>query len=111
MGIVAEECAKREVELQFVLEPLDNSPEGALIRYVKGYAAQIERERIKERTMRGKRSRARAGFMVQATGKGIYGYRYVPDTKKRGNERSTSLKHKWSEACSNHLLVAIRVTR
>ncbi|MBI4295200.1 MAG: recombinase family protein, partial [Chloroflexi bacterium] len=45
VGIVAEECAKRQVELFFVLEPLDNSPEGALIRYVKGYAAQIERER------------------------------------------------------------------
>ena len=83
VGIVAEECAKREVELQFVLEPLDNSPEGALILYVKGYAAQIERERIKERTMRGKRSRAKQGFLVQATGKGIYGYRYVPETKKR----------------------------
>lgn len=83
VGIVAEECAKHEVELVFVLEPLDTSPEGALIRYVKGYAAQIERERIKERTLRGKRSRARMGFIVQATGKGIYGYRYVPETKKR----------------------------
>lgn len=83
VGIIAEECAKHEVELVFVLEPLDNSPEGALIRYVKGYAAQIERERIKERTLRGKKSRARMGFMVQATGKGIYGYRYVPETKKR----------------------------
>jgi len=83
VGIVAEECAKHEVELVFVLEPLDSSPEGALIRYVKGYAAQIERERIKERTLRGKRSRARMGFIVQATGKGIYGYRYVPESKKR----------------------------
>jgi len=83
VGIVAEECAKHEVELLFVLEPLDNSPEGALIRYVKGYAAQIERERIKERTLRGKRSRARMGFLVQATGRGIYGYRYVRETKKR----------------------------
>jgi len=83
VGIIAEECAKRGVELLFVLEPLDNSPEGALIRYVKGYAAQIERERIKERTLRGKRTRARMGFLVQATGKGIYGYRYLPETKKR----------------------------
>jgi len=50
---------------------------------VKGYAAQIERERIKERTLRGKRSRARMGFMVQATGKGLFGYRYVRETKSR----------------------------
>lgn len=83
VGLLAEELEKREAELLFVLEPLDSSPEGSLIRYVKGYAAQIERERIKERTMRGKRSRARQGFMVQATGKGIYGYRYVPEAKKR----------------------------
>ncbi|MEO8457515.1 MAG: recombinase family protein [Chloroflexota bacterium] len=88
VGIVAEECAKREVELIFVLEPLDNSPEGALIRYVKGYAAQIERERIKERTMRGKRTRARMGFLVQATGKGIYGYRYLPEAKKRAIDQA-----------------------
>ena len=32
VGIIAEECAKRDVELIFVLEPLDSSPEGALIR-------------------------------------------------------------------------------
>ena len=83
IGIVAEECAKRGADLLFVVEPLDNSPEGGLIRYVKGYAAQIERERIKERTLRGKRTRAKMGFMVQATGKGMYGYRYVPEEKKR----------------------------
>lgn len=83
IGIIAEECAKRGAELLFVQEPLDSSPEGALIRYVKGYAAQIERERIKERTLRGKRSRARMGFMVQGTGKGIYGYRYIPEQKRR----------------------------
>ena len=34
-------------------------------------------------TRRGKGSRAREGFIVQATGKGIYGYRYVPESKKR----------------------------
>ncbi len=83
VGILAEECAKFGADLLFVLEPLDNSPEGALILYVKGFAAQIERERIKERTLRGKRSRARLGFLVQGTGKGIYGYRYDRELKKR----------------------------
>ena len=100
VGIVAEECAKREVELLFVLEPLDNSPEGALIRYVKGYAAQIERERIKERTLRGKRARARMGFLVQATGKGIYGYRYLPETKKRAiDEAQAHVVRRIFDAC------------
>lgn len=100
VGIVAEECAKRGVELLFVLEPLDNSPEGALIRYVKGYAAQIERERIKERTLRGKRTRARMGFLVQATGKGIYGYNYVPQMKKRTiNEAEALVVRRIFDAC------------
>jgi DNA invertase Pin-like site-specific DNA recombinase len=29
------------IDLIFVTEPLDKSPEGALIRYVKGYAAEM----------------------------------------------------------------------
>lgn len=100
VGIIAEECAKREAELLFVLEPLDNSPEGALIRYVKGYAAQIERERIKERTIRGKRSRARQGYLVQGTGKGIYGYRYMPEAKKRAiYEPEAQIVRRMFEAC------------
>ncbi|GAJ07117.1 unnamed protein product, partial [marine sediment metagenome] len=55
IAIIAEECQKKDIELIFVSEPLDNSPEGQLIRYVKGYAAQIEHEKIRERTMRGKK--------------------------------------------------------
>jgi site-specific DNA recombinase len=100
VGIIAEECAKRDVELLFVLEPLDNSPEGALIRYVKGYAAQIERERIKERTLRGKRTRARMGFLVQGAGRGIYGYQYVPQTKRRAiNEAEAQVVRRIFSAC------------
>jgi site-specific DNA recombinase len=76
LAIFAEECQKCEVELLFVTEPLDNSPEGQLIQYVKGFAAQVEREKIKERTMRGKHMRAVQGKLPQGTGKGIYGYRY-----------------------------------
>lgn len=102
VGIVAEECAKREAERLFVLEPMDNSPEGALIRYVKGYAAQIERERIKERILRGKRTRARQGFMVQATGKGICGYRYVSEIKKRViYEPEAQVVRRIFEACAS----------
>ena len=60
---------------------ISHSPQGCTIHSLS--TAQIERGRIKERTMRGKRTRARQGFMVQGTGSGIYGYRYVPETKKR----------------------------
>lgn len=76
VGLIAEECQKNGVKLVFVSEPLDASPEGMLISYVKGYAAQLERVRILDRTCRGKLARARSGKLPQGTGRGMYGYRY-----------------------------------
>lgn len=76
IAIIAEECEKRGIELIFVTEPLDNSPEGALIRYVKGYAAQIEREKIRERSLRGKREKARMGKFATG-GIRLFGYNVV----------------------------------
>lgn len=76
IAIIAEECEKRGIELLFVTEPLDKSPEGALIRYVKGFAAQIEREKIRERSLRGKREKARQG-KLSTGGPRLYGYDVV----------------------------------
>ena len=82
LAIIAEECARADVAGPlFVTEPLDTSPEAALIRYVKGYAAQIEREKIKERTLRGRRAKLAAGKPT-FHGWDLYGYR--PD---RANAR------------------------
>lgn len=78
LAILAEECQRHDVQLLFVTEPLDNSPEGMLIQYVKGYAAQIEREKIADRTVRGKRMRARGGKIPGGCGIGLYGYDYIP---------------------------------
>jgi site-specific DNA recombinase len=74
LALIAEECERAGIELIFATEPLDTSPEGALIRYVRGYAAQIEREKIKERALRGKRERAKSG-KVHSWGIEMYGYR------------------------------------
>ena len=82
IAIIAEDCEKRGIELIFVTEPLDNSPEGQLIRYVKGYAAQMEREKIADRTMRGRKSRALAGKLPTG-GLNLYGYVYDRATGKR----------------------------
>lgn len=78
IAIIAEECEKRGIGLIFVTEPLDNSPEGQLIRYVRGYAAQIEREKIRERTIRGKRARALSGKLPGSSHARLYGYYYIP---------------------------------
>uniref|UniRef100_A0A6M3IPD0 Putative resolvase domain containing protein n=2 Tax=viral metagenome TaxID=1070528 RepID=A0A6M3IPD0_9ZZZZ len=79
IAIIAEECEKAGVELVFVTEPLDNTPEGALIRYVKGYAAQMEWYKIRERTLRGKLTKARSGTL--SWGIKLFGYDVVD--KKR----------------------------
>ena len=74
LAILAMECDRARVQLEFVSEPLDNTPEGQLIRYVKGYAAQVEREKIRERCIRGKRQVALSGRIHRA-GTDLYGYR------------------------------------
>jgi len=84
IAIVAEECEKAKAELLFVTEPLDTSPEGQLIAYVKGYAAQMERAKILDRTVRGKRARAERGKLPHGDGGlGVFGYRYNPETGLR----------------------------
>lgn len=82
LAIIAEECERVGAELIFVTEPLDNSPEGALIRYVKGYAAQIERAKIRERSMRGKYEKYLSGRYVQG-GPNLYGYFHNKETGLR----------------------------
>ena len=52
--IVLQEAQHYEVEVEFVLTPLDNSPEGDLIRYVKGYAASVEWHSRQRRSTRGR---------------------------------------------------------
>lgn len=64
LGVVFSEADHAGVPVDFVSEPLDNTPEGQLIRFIRGYAAQIEREKIKERTQRGKLARAQSGKLV-----------------------------------------------
>src|SRR5438552_1218973 len=56
----------------------DTTPEGALIRFVKGYAGKIESERIKERVARGKAARLASG-KIPAQRSPIFGYRWTPD--------------------------------
>jgi site-specific DNA recombinase len=57
LGVLISEAEHNGVEVAFVTEQLDDTREGALIRFVRGYAAGVEHEKIRERTMRGRRSR------------------------------------------------------
>lgn len=74
MGVIISEADHAGVAVEFVTEPMDNSPEGHLIRYVRGYAAQMEREKIRERNIRGKLARVRSG-KIHGHSSELYGYR------------------------------------
>ena len=69
------------VEVYFVQDPSDNSPEGELVRFVLGYSAGREHAQIRERTIRGRLAVARAGRMPVSAP--VYGYDYERLTKTR----------------------------
>jgi len=83
IGILVDEMESLAVRLEFVTEKFEDTATGQLLRSVKAFAAEFEREKIAERTMRGKAERARSGRIPQATGKGLFGYRYDPESGQR----------------------------
>ena len=87
--ILQEEMEKAGVELLLVTETLDSSDLGKLITYIKGYAAKLEAQKIRERTMRGKRSRVEK-YGKLPSGRGVlYGYTY--DKEKGVNTANSYL--------------------
>lgn len=74
--ILQEELERASVELILVTETVDSSDLGRLITYIKGYAAKLEAEKIKERTQRGIRERVKSGKMPSGRRARLYGYTY-----------------------------------
>src|SRR4030065_133870 len=65
--IITQELEKHGVKLETVTEDVDNSELGKLISYIRGFASKLEAEKIRERTMRGKRAKVKCGEMPQGT--------------------------------------------
>jgi site-specific DNA recombinase len=85
--IITEELDKHGVKLETVTEDIDNSELGKLISYIQGYASKLEAQKIRERTMRGKLARAKAGRIPSGSGSTIYGYDYVRVSQENGGRR------------------------
>lgn len=83
IGVLFDEAEGWGVKFEFVTERFEDTAIGRFILAARAFTAEVEREKIAERTMRGKAERARSGKIPQATGKGIYGYRYDPATGRR----------------------------
>jgi len=81
--IITQEMEKHHVTLEAVTEDIDNSELGKLISYIRGFAAKLETEKTKERTMRGKRALLKEGKLPQGTGVGMYGYDWNKENKTR----------------------------
>lgn len=60
--------------LEFVTEEFEDSIVGEFIRNAKAFAAEIELEKIRERTVRGKLTRLKSG-KLHSHGSELYGYR------------------------------------
>src|SRR5262249_11871411 len=59
--ILQDELRKHGVKLEYVSHAPDDTPEGQLREQVLGVVAQYERAKIRERTARGRREKAREG--------------------------------------------------
>ncbi len=83
IGILFDEFERAEVRLEFVTERFEDTAVGRFILAARAFIAEVEREKIAERTMRGKEERARSGRIPQAFGRGCYGYTYNPESGRR----------------------------
>lgn len=76
--ILDDEATRAGAELLFVTEEFDKTPVGKMVRGVKAFAAEIEREKIKERTLRGKRATVEKGRPLRGP-MPLYGYTWRAD--------------------------------
>ena len=83
IGVLFDEVEQAGAQLQFVTEKFEDTAIGRFILAARAFVGEVEREKIAERTMRGKVERAKAGKIPQGTGKGCYGYSYNRSTGKR----------------------------
>lgn len=76
--LLTEEIEKAKVRLEFVNFEWKNTPEGQLFYALRGAIAQYEKEKIRERTGRGRLQKARSGKLPAAFRP--YGYDYDPQS-------------------------------
>ncbi|MBI2854445.1 MAG: recombinase family protein [Chloroflexi bacterium] len=75
-AVLTDELERHGVALDAVTESVDSSDLGKFITYVRGYAAKLEAEKIKERTGRGLRERIKSGKLPSGRRARLFGYDY-----------------------------------
>ncbi len=83
IGVLFDEVQQAGARLEFVTERFEDTAVGRFILAARAFIGEVEREKIIERTTRGKLERARSGRIPQAFGRGCYGYVYNPTIGQR----------------------------
>ena len=65
--IITQEIDKSGAKLLFISGDYEKTPDGRLFYALRGAISEFEREKIKERTVRGKRGKANSGKIVMNT--------------------------------------------
>src|SRR5918992_1227645 len=79
-GLILSEAEHAGVAWHSATEDVDDSPQGQILRAVIGGMAEVERLKIAERTVRGRRARAQAGKLLPGKAP-LYGYRWRDSSK------------------------------
>ncbi len=91
-GLVLEEqLRKHGVKVAYQRVPVEDSPEGRLLKHQLFSFAEFEREKTTLRTASGKRSKAQSGQVVGA-GTPPFGYRFTRSGLSNGRERTSGLE-------------------
>jgi site-specific DNA recombinase len=91
--IFLEEAQKCGVRIEFIQAHFEDTPEGRMMRNVLGAFAEFEREKIRERTSRGRREKAEAGFITTAVPP--YGYAYVKGERGKRGDKGERKRGAW----------------
>lgn len=78
--IITDDIIRAGARLEFVLFDYQDTPDGRLFYSMLGAISEFEREKILERTMRGRRQKAQEGRFINGTEP--YGYRFNPETDR-----------------------------
>ncbi len=92
LSMVLEEMAKAGVRVIFVTEPLTDTPEAAIIRYIQGYGAKLDNARRRESSMRGRHARVRAGKPLPGP-RARFGFRWAEVRDSDGRRLRERLEH------------------
>jgi DNA invertase Pin-like site-specific DNA recombinase len=80
VAILMEEMEHHGVTIHSVKEVIDNTPMGKFARMVLAFVAEMEREKILDRTLTGRVNKAMQGKVVSGV-KALYGWKWVFDDK------------------------------